>query len=234
MNAAENKSPAVLSTRSYWWLWVFNALLVSTGILFFLATRYGTPEFFTIALGMAMLPFIPILVLIGGGGSSVFAVSKVVIEKRRLKMSTALAVLLAPGIVITLLFVLLGLSASDKHRLSYICAGHAPAAANEIAVTGYSAFLREEWLATFRTDENNFHAFATAAQLVPADGFEFEKTLEHSALKSTRVGKTVPPLAALPCLKRVFKDKEEHERGTVFAVFDAANSRAIVFRGYHD
>jgi hypothetical protein len=36
------------------------------------------------------------------------------------------------------------------------------------------------------------------------------------------------------CFKRAFKESEEHQRGSVYAAFDAATSTAVVFREYHD
>src|SRR5690348_14155514 len=74
---AEMISGANLQPRTYWRLWLFDTLLVTAGLLFFLATHYGTYEFFGSALSMALLPLIPILVLVGGGGSTVFALTKV-------------------------------------------------------------------------------------------------------------------------------------------------------------
>ena len=72
------------------------------------------------------------------------------------------------------------------------------------------------------------------AQLVPADEFEFQKMLDASKLKATRLGQSLPPLTNALCFKRVFKESEEHQRGSVLAAFDPATSTAIVFRGYHD
>ncbi len=72
------------------------------------------------------------------------------------------------------------------------------------------------------------------AQLVPADEFEFQKTLDASKLKATRLGQSLPPLTNALCFRRVFKGSEEHQRGSVLAAFDPAANTAIVFRGYHD
>ncbi len=66
----------------YWRLWLGDTVLVTAGLLFFLATNYGTYEFFGTALVMALLPLIPILVLVGGAGSTIFALTKVLTEKR--------------------------------------------------------------------------------------------------------------------------------------------------------
>ena len=73
-----------LRPAAYWRLWLFDTALVSAGILFFLATQYGTYEFFGRACAMALLPFIPVSVLVGGAGSTIFALTKVWIEKRAL------------------------------------------------------------------------------------------------------------------------------------------------------
>ena len=70
MNTVENKTGANPRPINYWWLWLLNAVLVSAGALFFLAAQYGTYEFFGTALIMALLPFIPVMVLVGGGGST--------------------------------------------------------------------------------------------------------------------------------------------------------------------
>ena len=80
-----------LRPMNYWWLWLFDTALVSAGILFFLALQYGTYEFFGRACAMALLPLIPVLVLVGGAGSSIFALTKVLIERRALLRPTALA-----------------------------------------------------------------------------------------------------------------------------------------------
>ena len=72
------------------------------------------------------------------------------------------------------------------------------------------------------------------AKLVPADNFEFRAMLEHSALKDTRLFKDLPPSGEVQCFQRVFKETEEHQRGSVYAVFDPATSTAVVFREYHD
>ena len=121
---------------SYWRLWLFDTLLVSAGILFFLAAQYGTVEFLGTTLVMALLPAIPVIVLVGGAGSSIFAVTKVQIEKRSLKRPVAVALLVGPALVLTLLLGLLGVLTPPAHRLSYICAGNAPPSASQVQITG--------------------------------------------------------------------------------------------------
>ena len=82
---ANNKTGVTLRPIDYWRLWLLNAVLVSAGALYFLTVQYGTYEFFGRACLMALLPFIPVMVLVGGAGSTVFALTKVTIEKRLLK-----------------------------------------------------------------------------------------------------------------------------------------------------
>lgn len=224
----------VLLPAQYWRLWLADTVLVTAGLLFCLATHYGTWEFFSTAVAMALLPLIPVLVLVGGGGSTVFALTKVLIEKRGLKKPAALTLLVGPALMITVLLVILGVIMPNAHRLSYICIGHPPAAASQVRVTGYSTFLREEWLAVFGTDEKSFQSIVTQAQLVPADEFEFQKSLDSSKLKTTRLGQSLPLLTNAICFKRVFKESEEHQRGSVFAAFEPTTGTAIVLRGYHD
>ena len=219
---------------NYWRLWLFDALLVSASMLFFLATHYGTYEFFGKACAMALLPLIPVMVLVGGAGSTVFALTKIWIEKRSLKIPTTLALLVGPALVLTLLLVLLGAGKSPAHRLDYICLGNAPASASHIQVVGYSTFLREEWLAVFNVGPKDFQTMVAGANLVPVDDFEFRKMLEPSALKKTRLYQSLPPLNDALCYKRVFKEGEEHKLGSVYAAFDPATSTAIVLRGYQD
>jgi hypothetical protein len=219
---------------NYWRLWLLDTVLVSAGILFFLALQYGTREFFGRACVMALLPLIPVMVLVGGAGSTVFALTKVLIEKRSLKIPTALALLVGPALVLTLLLVLLGAGKSPGHRLAYICLGNVPASASHVQVTGYSTFLREEWLAVFNVGPKDFQTMVAGANLVPVDDFEFRKMLEPSALKKTRLYQSLPPLNDALCYKRVFKEGEEHKLGSVYAAFDPATSTAIVLRGYQD
>ena len=183
---------------------------------------------------MALLPLIPVMVLVGGAGSTVFALTKVWIEKRALPRPTALALLAGPALVVTLALVLLGAGKSPAHRLSYICIGNAPASASHVQITGYSTFLREQWLATFTVDARAFQMFVAQAKLVPADDFEFKTMLEHSSLKNSRRFQNLPSSAGRQCFKRSFKEAEEHQRGSVYAVFDPATSTAAVFREYHD
>jgi hypothetical protein len=218
----------------YWWLWVFDTVLVTGAFLFYLATQYGTYEFFGRACLRALLPLIPVMVLVGGAGSTVFALTKVLIEKRGLKKPLALLLLVGQAVVVAVPLVALGAFKSPAHRLSYICAGHAPAAVSEVRLTGYSTFLREEWLAVFRTDEKSFQSFVAEAKLAPVDEFEFMKMLENSALKETKLFQRMPAAERLQYFKRVFKESTEHERGSVLAVFDPATGTAAVFRSYRD
>jgi len=234
LNTVENKSGASLSPINYWWLWVLDTVLVSAGLLFFLALQYGTYEFFGKACAMALLPLIPVLVLVGGGGSTVFALTKVLIEKRALKKPAALALLVGPALVVTLALGLLGACKSPAHRLSYICIGNAPASASHVQIAGYSTFLRSEWLAVFHAGQKDFQTMVAGAKLVPADAFEFKQQLERSAHNGTRLFQSLPPMTNVLCFQCVFKEAEEHQRGGVYAVFDPATSTAAVFREYHD
>jgi hypothetical protein len=234
VNTAENKTGANLPPMDYWRLWLLNAVLVSAGALFFLTVQYGTYEFFGTACLMALLPFIPVMVLVGGAGSTIFALTKVMIEKRSLKKPAALALLTGTGLVLTLLFGLLGAAKSPEHRLDYICYGHVPASASHVRVTGYSTFLREEWLAVFNVRQKDFQTMVTRAGFIPADDFELRAMLGHSALKKTWLYLSLPPLNGMLCYKRVFKEGEEHKLGGIYAVFDPATSTAIVWRGYRD
>lgn len=234
MNAVENNAGAKLRPVDYWRLWVLDAVLVSAGVVFFLATQYGTYEFFGTAVVMALLPFIPVMVLVGGGGSTVFALTKVLIEKRALARPAALALLVGPALVVTLLLVLLGAGKSPGRRLGYICLGSVPASASHVQVTGYSTFLRAEWLAVFNVGTTDFQTMAAKMKLVPADEFEFRITLEQSSLKTTRLYQRLPSTNNAIWFKRVFKEGEEHQRGGVFVMFDPATSTAIVVREYHD
>ena len=219
---------------NYWRLWLFNAVLVSAGLLFFLAVQYGTFEFFGEACLMALLPFIPVMVLVGGAGSTIFILAKVLIEKRSLKAAAALAVLAGPGLAVALLLGLMGAGKSPAHRLDYICLGNVPGSASQVRVTGYSTFLREEWLAVFNAGPKDFQTLVTQAKLVPVDNLDFRKMLDQSALKKSRLFQQVPPRNDLTCFKRVFKEAEERERGSVYAVFDPATSTAVVYREYRD
>jgi len=219
---------------TYWWLWVLDTGLVTAGLWFYLATNYGTYEFFGRAGAMALLPLIPLLVLVGGAGSTVFALTKVFIEKRALPVAAAVALLVGPALVVTLALGLVGARKSPGHRLAYICLGHAPVAVSQVRVAGYSTFLRSEWLAVFHTDEKNFQAFVTQAQLTPVDELEFRKLLERSSLKDSRLFQNLPAVNGLTSFKRVFKESAEHQRGGVYAVFDPATDTAVVFRGFRD
>jgi len=219
---------------NYWRLWLLDAALVSAGVLYFLASQYGTYEFFGTACAMALLPFIPVIVLVGGAGSTVFALTKVWIEKRALPQPTALVLLVGPALVLTLLLGVLGGFKSPGHRLAYICLGNAPASANAVQITGYSTFLREEWLAVFNVDEQAFQTMVAQAKLVPADDFEFRSRLKRSGVAGTRLFQKLPPAGNLICRRRVFQESEEHKRGSVYAAFDPATANAVVFREYHD
>jgi hypothetical protein len=233
VNTAATKPNAGLRPTDYWWLWVLDTVLVSGAILFFLATFYGTFEFFGRACVRALLPLVPVLVLVGGGGSTVFALTKVLIDKRGLNRSLAVALLVGQALVVVAPLVALGIWKSPMHRLSYICAGHTPSSVSDVQLTGYSTFLREEWLAMFRTDERAFQSMVAQAQLAPADGSEFQKLFDASSLKTTRSGKNLSLPADARCFKRVFKI-EEHQRGEIYAFFDPTMSTAVVWRGYHD
>jgi hypothetical protein len=234
VNSTENQTGVNPRRINYWRLWLFDTVLVSAGLLFFLALQYGTYEFFGKACAMALLPLIPIMVLVGGAGSTVFALTKVLIEKRALNFQTALVLLVGPALALTLLLVLLGAGKSPGHRLAYICLGNAPASASHVQVTGYSTFLREEWLAVFNVRPKDFQTLVTKAELVPADDIEFRKILEQSSLKKSTLFQKVPQLYDLTCYKRVFDEREERKLGGVYAVFDPATSTAVVFREYHD
>jgi hypothetical protein len=234
VNAVETKTDAQPRPINYWRLWLWNSGLVSAGLLFFLATQYGTYEFFGVACLMALLPLIPLVVLVGGAGSTIFILTKVLIEKRSWKTPAALVLLAGPGLVLTLALVLLGAGKSPGPRLAYICLGNAPAAASQVQIAGYSTFLREEWLAVFHVGQKDFQTLVAGAQLAPADNIEFRKALEQSALKQHTLLQSFPSSSDLPCFKRVLKEKEERQRGTVYAIFDPATSTAVVFREYRD
>ena len=233
VNGTENKD-SVNPQINYWRLWVFNTLLVSGGMLFFLATQYGTFDFFGKACAMALLPLIPLMVIVGGAGSTVFALTKVLIEKRSLNRPLGWALLVGPGLAITLGLGLLGAFKSPAHRLAYICLGNAPASASHVQITGYSTFLHEEWLAVFQTDRPAFQKMVDQAKLAPADAFEISQVLERSSFKTTRLYQGLPPLGQALCFKRVFNEPEEHQRGRVYVAFDPATSTVIAIRKFHD
>jgi hypothetical protein len=225
---------AVVFRINYWRFWLFDAVLVSAGALFLLATQYGTYEFFGRDCAMAALPLIPILVLVGGAGSTVFALTKVQVEKRGLKKPAALALLVGPALAVTGLLVLLAVNKPPGRRLDYICLGNAPASASHVQVTGYTTFLHKEWLAVFHVGPKDFQTMVTGVNLVPVDVFELRKMLEQSALGRTRLYQNLPPLHGLICYKHVFKEGEEHERGNIYAAFDPATSTAVVLRETRD
>lgn len=229
-----NQSKAGLRPKEYWRLWVLDAVLVSAGMWFFLATRYGTFEFFGKALAMAVLPFIAIMILVGGGGSTIFALTKVWIEKRSLNRPTALALLIGSAFMVALPLVLLGTWKSPGYRLGYICLGKAPVVARHVRVTGYSTFLHEEWLAVFNVNQAAFQKFVTEAQLKPVPDYEVNAALEHSALRKTGTYESIPPSDQPDCFRRVFNERVEHLRGRVYARFYPATSTAVVLREYHD
>jgi len=234
LNVAEDK-PGVNQRRiNYWRLWIFDAVLVGAGVLFFLATQYGTYEFFGRACAMALLPFIPIMVLVGGAGSTIFALTKVLIEKRSLNFLTAHVLLVGQALVVTLLLVMLGAGKSPRHRLAYICLGNAPPSARQVQVTGYSTFLHEEWLAVFNVDPDGFQKMVARAKLEPVPDYDFQATFGHSALKATRAVQRILRSDQLICFRRVFNEHEEHDRGRVYAAFDPATATAVVFREYQD
>jgi hypothetical protein len=234
VNTVEDQTGVNPRRINYWRLWLFDTVLVSAGILFFLALQYGTYEFFGKACAMALLPLIPVLVLVGGGGSTVFALTKVWIEKRAVPRPAALALLVGPALVVTLALGLLGAGKSPGHRLAFICLGNAPASASHVQIAGYSTFLSSEWLAVFNVGEKDFQTMVAGAKLVPADAFEFKQRLERSAHQGTRLFQSLPAGNNLLCFQRIFKESEEHQRGGVYAVYDPATSTAVVFREYHD
>jgi hypothetical protein len=234
VNAVENKSGANFRPSVYWRLWLFDAVLVSAGVLFYLATHYGTDEFYGKALAMAALPFIAAMVLVGGAGSTIFALTKVLIVKRALNFFTSLVLLVGPAVMVTLLLVLLGLRNTPQHRLEYVCAGNAPTSASQVQVVGYTTFLRAEWLAEFNVGAKDFQTMIARTELVPVDDFEFENVFNQSALKKSRLYRNLPPFGNEVFYQRVFKAGEEHKLGSIYAVYDSATSTAIVLREYQD
>ena len=207
---------------------------MSAGMLFFLATQYGTHEYFGKACAMALLPLIPAMVLVGGAGSTVFALTKIWIGKRSLNRPMALALLVGPALVLTSLLVLLGAGKSPGHRLAYICLGNAPASASHVQIAGYSTFLNEEWLAVFTVDQPDFQTFVDRAKLKPVPSLECSQRLASSSLKATRLFQNLPQSGDFICFKRVFDEPKEHQRGRVYAAFIPATSTGVVFREYHD
>lgn len=234
VNSVENQSERALHPVNYWRLWLLNAVLVSAGVLIFLATQYGTVEFFGVACLMALIPFIPIVVLVGGAGSWIFILTKDRLDQRAPKTSVRFAFLVGPGLVFFALCLLLAAGKTPGRRLAYVCHGAVPASASQVCVTGYSTYLEEEWLAVFHADSQDFQSMVAKAQLAPADGFEFRMWLDKSTVKKTKLFSSVPSPDNLPCFKRVFNAHTEHERGAIFAVYDAKTSTAVVIREYHD
>ena len=219
---------------NYWRLWLFDTMLVGAGLHFFLAAQYGTYEFFGKACAMALLPLIPVMVLVGGAGSTIFALTKVWIEKRALARVPALALLVGPALVVTLALGLLGAFKSPGSRLGYICLGNVPAAISQIQIAGYSTFLREEWLVVFKVDPPNFQKFVAGAKLQPVPSLEFSRLLERSSMRATTPFQNLPPAGNLTCFRRVFNEPEEHQRGCVYTAFDPTSAKAVVFREFHD
>ena len=234
VNDLTNKPNTRLRPMDYWRLWLFDTVLVSAGMLFFLASQYGTREFFGKACAMGLLPLIPALVLVGGGGSTVFALTKVWLEKRSVPRPTALVLLVGPGLVVTALLVVLVAFKSPAHRLAYICLGNAPASARQVQITGYSTFLNEEWLAVFNVDERAFQAMVAGAKLKPVPEYEFNGVLDRSSLTETRMFQHWSRSGQPACFQRTFNESKEHQRGRVYAAFDPATSTAMVFREFHD
>ena len=234
MDLVENKGGASQRPIVYWRLWLFDTVVVSASLLFFLSTQYGTREFLGRACAMALLPLIPVLVLVGGGGSTIFALTKVWIEKRSLKLPTALALLVGPALVLALLLALLVAGKTSGHRLAYICLGNAPASASHVRIAGYSTFLREAWLAVFNIGPTDFQTLVAKSKLTPVDGFEFKAALRQSALDGAKLYHSLPTLTNALYWKRMFNESEEHQRGGAYAVFDPATSTAVVLREYHD
>jgi hypothetical protein len=226
--------PKTLGPNHYWRLWLLDAVLVGGGILFFLATFYGTWEFFGVACSMALLPFIPIMVLVGGGGSTVFALTKVWIDKRSPTRLTAVGLLVIPGVVVTLALVVAGVCRSPGHRLSYICLGNAPASASHVQITGYSTFLHAEWLAVFQSGQKDFQTMVAQSKMQPVDAFELTQLLAPAGIRHSRLFQSLPSQAHAVYFKRVFKEGEEHQRGRVYAGFDPVTSTAMVVLEYHD
>ena len=234
MNVIPNRNSGKLSPGTYWRLWLFNAVLVSAGMLFFLASHYATSEFWGKAYAMALLPFIAVMVLVGGAGSTLFALTKVMIEKRSLNFISSLALLVGPALATAFLLLLFGSWHSPKHRLAYICLGNAPANASDVQVAGYSTFLRAEWLAAFKVDTNGFQNLVTKDKLNPVPPFAFSERLGRSSLKQTQLFRRVSLSGKFVCYQRTFNEGKEHKLGCIYAAFDPATSTAMVLREYQD
>lgn len=218
----------------YWWLWVFDAVLVSAGMLFVLALQYGTYEFFGAACLMALLPMIPALVLVGGAGSTLFALTKVMSEKRGWSRPKTVVWLIIPTLAVTLLLGLVGATWSPGHRLNYICLGNAPTTAGQVRIAGYSTFLHAEWLAAFIVEPKDFQAMAGKMKLAPVDSFEFQHMMAGSEVKRSGAFHDLPPLDHAEFFKRAFNESEEHQRGSVYAAYDPVTATAVVVREYRD
>ena len=217
-----------------WRLWIIDALLVSSGILFFIAQQYGTYEFFGRACAMALLPLIPVLVLVGGAGSTVFALTKVWLEKHKLSLMLTRIFLVGPALLVMILLVRFGANRTPENRLAYICLGNAPATASAVRVAGFSTFLRSEWLAVFHINRSGFEAMVKGGKMESGSAGEFKGILSRSAHQQTRLWQSVPPWKHPLCFQRIFKESEEHQRGGVYAVYDPTTETAVVFREYHD
>ena len=229
-----NNKKRNLPPIAYWRLWLFDSALVCAGMLFCLAVQYGTYEFFGKACAMALLPLIPLVVLVGGASSTVFALTKVWIEKRAISRPVAVLLLVGPALILTLLLGFWGAGKAPSQRLAYLCLGNAPASVSHVQVAGYSTFLRSEWLAVFNVDQNHFQSFVAGAKLEPGLAFAFNRVLACSTHQGTRLLQSLPPMNNCICFQRVFREAEEHLRGGVYAAFDPATSTAVVFREYHD
>ena len=79
-----------------------------------------------------------------------------------------------------------------------------------------------------------FQTMVARSKLEPVPSLEFSRMLEHSSLKGTTLFQKLPSAGNLLCFRRVFKESEEHQRGSVYTAFDPATSTAVVFREYHD
>lgn len=145
-----------------------------------------------------------------------------------------MALLVGPALGIALTLSFLGAFKSPAHRLAYICLGHAPTPVNDVRLAGYSTFLRAEWLAMFRTEPRAFQAFVAEAKLERIQPMEFQQMRVCTGLKSTQIFQTLPATSDWQCFRRVFKEAEEHKRGSVYAAFDPATVTTVILRIYSD
>jgi hypothetical protein len=234
VNADETMSNGGLRPPACWRLWLVDGALVSAGMWYFLATQYGTGDFFGQALAMAVLPLMAVMVLVGGAGSTIFALTRVMIEKRSLNFSQSVVLLAGPAMVVAGLLVGLGVWHSPRHRLAYVCHGQVPADVSHVQVTGYSAFLRAEWLAVFHVGPDSFQEWVTRSKLEKTPDYDFARMLKDSSLQSTQLGQQLSKLGHPLCFRRVFNAGTEHERGWIYAAFDGATATAVVLRAYRD